>query len=139
MTLMLTAAIRPVGEGFAERALVGTALGGVLAVDKAVVFFTVLLVHMGECIFQVFVHDMHDRIKRAAVHVVFQQVFQPVLAFYLVLVVADGQAVVQVGVVPQHGFDVFLDEVVVAEHFRVGAEADPCAVAFGAVGQFFLD
>ena len=105
MTLMLTAAIRPVadiggvvvflvelldrlGKGFAERALVSSSLSGVLAVDKTVVFFAVLLVHVGEGIFQVFIHDMHDRIKRAAVHVVFQQVFQPVLAFYLVLVVA---------------------------------------------------
>ena len=71
-----------------------------LAVHEAVVLLAVVVgVRHGH--FDVVAHQVDDRIERLAIHLHLQQVQQAVLALELLAVVVDGEARVQVAVVPQ--------------------------------------
>jgi 6,7-dimethyl-8-ribityllumazine synthase len=67
------------GHGLAEGALVRAALGGVLAVDEAVVLLAVV-VGVGDGHLDVVADQVDDGIQRLAVHLGLQQVQQAVLA-----------------------------------------------------------
>ncbi len=60
-----------------ESTLVSTSLGGVLTVDKRVVFLSIL-VGMGKCYLDVIGFHVYDRIECIGGHVVTQQVFKSV-------------------------------------------------------------
>jgi hypothetical protein len=107
--------------------LVRAALGGVLAVDEAVVLLAVV-VGVGDGHFDIITTQVDDGIQRIAIHLRHQQVQQTVLALEPLAVVVDREAGVQVAVVPQQPLDVLIAEGVIMEHLRIGFEDDPRAV-----------
>ena len=110
------------GVVFAEGALVGAAFGGVLAVDEAVVVVAALAVDVGEGGFEVLVLDVDDRVEGLAFDVVLKEVEEAVFGVVALVVIIEREAAVEVAVVPYAAFDVFVDEVEVAEEFAVGDE-----------------
>ena len=111
------------GEGLAEGGEVGAAHGGVLAIDEGVVILAVGVV-VGKGDFDVLVLQVGDRVKRFAVEFVFEEIAETVLGFEFFTVVEEGEAAVEVGVVPEHILDVIVAEAALAEDFGVGIEAE---------------
>ena len=133
--VLLDEVLHHAGVGFAEGALVGAALGGVLAVDEGEVVVVALAVDVGEGGLEVAVFDVDDGVERVALEVVLQQVEQAVLGVVAALVVVHGEAAVEVAVVPDALLDVFADEVVVAEELVVGDELHQGAAFGGGVAD----
>ena len=108
-----------------ERTLVGTALCGVLSVDKRVVFLTVL-VGVGEGYLDVFALHVDNGVEHIDRHVVGQQVLQTVAADDALAIVHDGEALVQVGIVAKHRLDDIVVEAILLEKSLVvvGLEED---------------
>ena len=100
----------------------GAAFGGVLAVDKRIEIVARLPVDMGESSLKVAVFNMDERIEAFAFHVVLQQVEQSVFGIVTFVVVNERETPVQVGVVPNALFNVFVHIVVVAEKCRIWNE-----------------
>lgn len=124
------------GQCFAEGRQVGAAHGGVLAVDEGVVVLAVRVV-VGERDFDVGITQVDDRIHRFAIQLVFEQVFEAVLGLNFFAVVDDGQPAVQVGVVPEHVFDVVVAKADLAKDFGVRIETQRRAI-FRILGGFVL-
>ena len=110
------------GVAFAESRLMGAAFGGVLAVDERIKIVARLTVHMRESSLKVAVLDVNDGIEAFTFHVVLQQVEEAVLRIIAFVVVNQAQASVEVGIVPNALFDVFVHIVVVAKQRRVRDE-----------------
>ena len=98
----------------------------------------VLAVRVGVCDghLDVLSGQVHDGVAQLAVQTVFEKVFQAILAAELFPVEVQGQACVEVGVVPEQLLHVLCAEAVRLENLRVGLEADACSVALG--GGFHL-
>ena len=107
------------GAGYVllEGTLMRAALGGVLPVDKGVVFLAVLR-GVGEGDFDVLTDEMDNRVKPRVGHVVVEQVHEAVPAHDAAAVVIDGKAGVEVSVVAEHRLDE-LGTVTVAHEERV--------------------
>ena len=86
------------GNMFLESTLVGTALCGMLSVDKRVILFTIL-VGMGKGNLHVLSFQVDNRIKGIIGHAIAQQVFQSVSRQDATPVIHDGQSCVQISVV----------------------------------------
>ena len=86
-----------------ERALVRTALGGVLAVDERVVLLAVL-VGVGERYLNVFTLEVYYRVNAVGGHRVVEQVFKSVAAQYAATVEHYGKPRVKISVVTEHCF-----------------------------------
>ena len=114
-------------QGLAEGIEVGAAHSSVLAVDERVVVFPVGVV-VSEGDFDVGIFEVNDGIHRFAIELVFEKVAKAVFGFKFLAVENDGETTVQVGVVPEHVFDVVLAEADLAEDFRVRVEAEGSAV-----------
>ena len=127
------------GIAFAESALMGAALGGVLSVDKTVVVVAVLSVDVGECSLEVVVLDVDDGVKGLALHVVFQQVEEAVFRVVAAVVVVERESAVEVTVVPDAAFHIFVDEMVIAEEFTVRDEFHQSAGGFECVLRGVVD
>ena len=102
----------------------GAALGGVLAVDKAVIIVAVLTVDMSESGLEVLVLDVDDGIEGLAFHVVFQEVEETVFGVITFTVIVETESAIEVAVVPYATFYVLAYEMVVAEKFGVGYKLD---------------
>ena len=97
-----------------ERALVGAALRGVLAIDKAVVFLTIL-VGMGEGNLYVLALEVDDGVQRVCRHGVDKQVLKAVAALDAPAVIHYGKPAVKVSVVAEHGLHELIVERIVLE------------------------
>ena len=89
------------GNMLLESTLMGTALCGVLTVDKAVVLLTVL-VGMGKGYLDVVTLQMDNGVEGVIGHAVFQQVLQAVARQDAPTIIHNSQPCIQVGVVTQH-------------------------------------
>ena len=89
------------GDMFFESTLMGTALCGMLTIDKRVVFLTILIgVRKGH--FDILTFQMDNRIEWVVGHAVLQQVFQAVTTENASPIIHNGQSCIQVGIVTQH-------------------------------------
>lgn len=124
---------------FAEGLLVRTALGGMLAVHKAVVVFAVLVaVRKGD--FDIVCLKVSHRVTDRIVHVVLQQVQKAVRAVVGLAVHDERKAIVQVGVVPYLFFHVARQETEILENACIRFEIDLGTVLFGRIlFAFFAD
>ena len=120
----------------AESRHVGTAQDGVLAVYKGM-YILAVLVAVGHHYLDVLSGNVDGRIERLLVYIVVQQVQQAVGRFVCLLVVVDGEADIQVGVILDHLHHVLFVEGVALEYLVVGSEDDLGAVALGG-GLFAL-
>ena len=110
-------------QRFAECSLVGSTLGGMLAIDKGIILFTIHLT-MGESKFKIAVFQVDDRIKDRGINIAVQQVEQPILRMEPFTVENDGQSVVQKDIVPEHLSDIFRDKMVFPEDLLIGNKGD---------------
>ena len=97
-----------------EGGQVGAALGGVLAVHEGVIALAVGIV-VGDGRFQIRVLEVDDRVALGVVGLPGEQVQQAVLGEVLLAVEVDGQAGVQVDVVPDALFQEFRDPLELGE------------------------
>ena len=104
-----------------ERALVSTALRGVLSVYERVILLAIL-VGVCERNLDVFALEVYYRVDAVGGHRVVEQVFKSVAAQNPASVVHDGQSCVQVSVVAQHRLHEVVVERVVLEERVVGHE-----------------
>ena len=118
------------GNMLFEGTLMGTALNGVLAIHKGVVFLAILLVGVREGNFDVVAFQVDNLIQGCGIHRVLQEVFQTIAAHDATAIVVYLQTCVQVGVVAQHVADKLVLELVVEEERVVGCERDECAILF---------
>ena len=109
--------------------LVRTALSGVLAVDKGIVFLTILA-GVGKSDVQIFVAQVHDGVQPLGGHVVGEQIFQTVTRDGAAAVDEDGKTGVEVGVVAQHRFDKFGVETIAGKEGGIGLKEDVSTVFF---------
>ena len=86
------------GDVFFESTLMCTSLGGMLTVDKGVIFFSVLS-GMREGDFDVFPFQVDDRVKSGCRHVVIQKVYQTVARQNTVSVIDNGKPGIEVRVI----------------------------------------
>ena len=103
------------GNMFLECRLMGTALRGVLAVDKGVILLSVL-VGVGECYLDILAPHVDYRVERLGSHLIFQQVLQSVARDDAPAVEHYSQPGVQIGIVAEHRLnDVVLEGVTLEE------------------------
>ena len=108
----------------------GSAVSGVLAVDKRVVFLAAL-VGMGYGHFDVIALEMDGRVERIGGHCVAQEVEQTVTRDVALAVEHHGKAGIEVGVVLDQRHYELIAVGIVAEYACVRSEAHECAVGFG--------
>ena len=113
------------GNMLLEGTLVGSSLGGVLAVDEGVVFLAIL-VGMGEGYLDIVAFEVDNGIEGVIGHAVFQQVLQSVTRENAPPVVHDGKSGIQIGVVAQHVLHNVVMKPIVLEELGivVGLEVD---------------
>ena len=121
-------------QALAECRLVGTALGGVLAVHETEVVLAFLVgVRDGEL--DVLALAVDDRVADGVVGAAVEQVQEPVRAVVILAVHHQREPVVQVGVVPDLLFHVGGEEPEVLEQVVIGLEVDFGAVFLGGGGN----
>ena len=127
VVFLLEVVAHALDQALAECRLVGTALGGVLAVHKAEVVFAFLVrVRDGEL--DILALAVDDRVADGVIGAAVEQVQEPVRAVVILAVHHEREPVVQVGVVPDLLFHVGGEEPEVLEQLVIGLEVD-----FGAV------
>ena len=104
-----------------------TALGGVLTVDKRIVFLAIL-VGVGYNHLDVGACEMHYRVKWVVGHILAQQVDQTVARMYAPTVVYDCETGVEKRVVFHHRLHKLIVVFVVQEYVLVGNKLDIRAV-----------
>ena len=122
-------------HALAERALVGAAVGRVLAVDKGAVGLAVA-VDVREGKFEVLALVVRGRIELRIAGLAFEQVEQALFGLEFLAVEVQAQTSVEAGVVPQPALDEFVVEVVFAKDVLIGQKLDVRAV--GLVGRSAL-
>ena len=120
------------GDVLLEGTLVGTALSGVLAVDKRMVFFAILT-GMGEGYLDVVALEVDDGIDAIVGHGIVEQVFKAVAAQDAPAVVHDGKPRVEISVVAEHGFHEIVVERIILEQGGIGLKMDIGACLVGGV------
>ena len=128
-------------QPFAERAQVRAAVAGVLAVDERIKRLAVTAVAVREAEFQRLAGVMQRRINRLAAvggQVLHDQVHQAVARLERLAVVNQLQPRVEVAVMAQPAFDVFVAELGFLENLRVGLELDEGAVRFLGLARILL-
>ena len=105
-----------------------TALGGELAVHKAVIFFAVT-VFMGKGHFNIVALQVNDGIPYFIfIGFPLQQVEQAILADVPFVVEVHHQAGIEVTIIPELVIEVFLYKMEVLKHRFIGNESDKCAI-----------
>ena len=120
------------GYVFLQGTLMGSPLGGMLAVHKRVVFFSILI-GMGESNFNVLALQVNNVIQAIGSHVVFQQVFQTMTGKNTLTVVHEGQPRIQISIVAKQGFYKLVQELITHEQRVVRFEEDVCTIFFGGI------
>ena len=125
-------------ESLAESGKVIAPHRGVLPVDEAVVFLATLL-RVREGDLNVGVSEMDDRVDRlfTALEILREEIEKAVLRFELLSVQGKRQAGVEVGVVPQHGFDELEVPCVGAEDFAIRLEGNHRPAGLGRFDRLF--
>ena len=130
LVIFLVEILDGLGDGLAVGSQVGSAVAGVLAVDKGGDVLSVA-VAVGEDNLDILRFQVDERIERRFAHVFRHQVQQAVFALVGNSVQVQGEALLEVGVVLDHGLHNFHVEGVVVEHLIIRSEADEGAVLFG--------
>ena len=121
-------------QGLAEGAMMGTALGGVLAVDKGIVLLALASLRMGKSHFDVFAAQVNNLVHYLTAQVVGQKILEAVLGIILLAVEVNREARIQVDIIPNHPLDVLHLKAVVAKNGRVGRKHHlgtlPCGTGF---------
>ncbi len=107
----------------------GSALCGMLPVDKWIIDLTVL-VAMRHGQLHVLLLKVDDGIKPVSVHIFLQQVHQPVFGNKGIPVKGYGKPRIQVHVIPDHRLHVVFHEPEMTKHLRVGDKGDQGTVFF---------
>ena len=95
--------------------LMGSALGGVLAVYEGIVFLAIL-VGMGKGYLDVFALHVDNLIEALIGHIVRKKILQTMTAEDAAAIVHDGKTGVQISIVAEHGFhDVVVEGIVLEE------------------------
>ena len=118
-------------HALAERALVGAAIGRVLAVDKGAVGLAVAI-DVREGKFEVLALVVRGRVENRTAGLAFEEVEQALFGLEFLAVEIQAQASVEAGVVPQPALDEFVVEGVFAKDVWIGQKLDVRAV--GLVG-----
>ena len=127
LVILLEEVLERLGDGLAVGGQVGPAVAGVLAVDEGGDVLAVA-VAVGQDDLDVLALDVDERVERRLGHVLGDEVQEAVLALVRNAVQDEGQALLQVGVVLDHGLDELHVEGIALEHLFVGGEADQRAV-----------
>ena len=115
--------------GLFEIHFVGSAQSGMLAVDEGEIVFPVL-VGMGEGDFDIVRFEVNDGIIGFGLQILRQQIEESVFGIIPFPVEGQGEAGVEIGVIPKEFLEVFLAEPVAAKNFRVGNKPGEGAVFF---------
>ncbi len=122
-------------DGFAEGGEVRAAHGGVLAVDEGIVIFAVVPA-MRHREFDVVAFEMDDRVERLAGEFFHEEIAEACLGFEGLAVEGEGEAAIEISVVPEHLLDELGAEFkIFAEERFVGRELDDRAVFLGGGGN----
>ena len=106
----------------------GSALGGVLAVDEAVVVLPVSL-GVGQGHLDVVSPKVDNGVAGLCAQVLFDEVLEAILTVDLLTIEDEGQSAVEVGVIPQQALDVLTAVLVALEDRGVRLEPGAGAVA----------
>ena len=115
------------GNMLLEGTLMSTALGRMLTIDEGIVFLTILI-GMGKGNLDILAFQVDDGIKSVVGHAVVQQIFQSMTRQDAPIVIHDGKACVQIGIVAEHILHDIILELVVLEQGIIGLKEDESAV-----------
>ena len=115
------------GDMLLEGTLMGTALSGMLTIDEGIVFLTILI-GMGEGNLDILAFQVDYRIKSVVGHTIVQQIFQSMTRQDTPIVIHNGKACIQVGIVAEHILHDIILELIVLEQGIIGLKEDECAV-----------
>ncbi len=127
LVVLLVKVFECLGDGLAVGGQVRAAVPGVLAVDERGDVLTVA-VAVGEYNLDVLSLQVDEGIERGFAHVLRHEVQQAVFALVGYSVEVEGEALLEVGVVFDHGLHKFHVEGETVEHLFVGDEADERSV-----------
>ena len=128
LEVLLEEVAESLDDGLAHGLLVGAAVLRVLAVDERVVLLAVFPVGVDHGEFEVVVFQVDRLIQGVVAHFFVEQIQEAVFGVEAFAVEVDGQAAVQIDVVPEQILDVFGVPFVVLEDGVVGEEGGHRAV-----------
>ena len=101
----------------------GTALSGMLTINEGVVFLTILI-GMGKGNLNILALKVDNGVKGIVRHTVFQQILQTMTGKNAPIIIHNGQANIQIGIVTKHVFHNFIVELIVQELRSIWFEID---------------
>ena len=127
LEVLLEELLDGLGNMFLESTLVGSALRGVLTIDKRIVLLAILI-GMGEGNLDILSLQMDDGIEGIGTHAVLEQVLQTTTAEDAATIIHNGETGVQIGIVAKHVLHDVIVELIVLEQRIIGLEVDIGAV-----------
>ncbi len=112
------------GITLTESALMGTALGCMLTIDKRVIIVGILTVDMGESCLEIVILDVDDGIESRTLHIVLEEIEKAVFGVVALVVVVESKSAIQITIVPDTTLYIFIYKMVVAKKFGVGDKLD---------------